>query len=76
MSVRPPIVSRTKGYCSTCDRGHGKGARPVTIVKLAPKPLTEAEAQKAANEGMRLLTNIWLGLCLPCAALVAKAIGR
>lgn len=29
------IISRTKGHCSVCPRGRGKGANGVVLIKMA-----------------------------------------
>lgn len=76
MTIHAPIVTRTQGGCSTCNRGHGKGARPVVLIKMEAPPLTADQTKAAIKKGMRILTGLWYGLCLECAALVAKEIGR
>lgn len=58
MTVR---VSRIKGHCSVCPRGHG-AATHVTLIKLARSP--------------RPRPYQWLGLCLVCAKAVAKEVTR
>lgn len=73
MGSHPPVISRTKGACSTCNRGHGfKGVASVVLIKLAPPPLTAEERAAAEAEGARILDNVWCGLCLKCAALALR----
>jgi len=68
-----PKVSRAKGWCSVCGRGE-KCA--VATVRLTAEPMRAAFRRAAKQQGLRFIGAGFLGLCLRCAALVAREIGR
>lgn len=68
-----PRVSRAKGRCSCCPRG---SERDVTLIKLEPAQTTKKFKRAAERAGWSVFNGTWFGLCLRCAALVAKELGR
>lgn len=68
-------ISRTRGGCSCCDRGKGKTSKGVVLIRLesARKVYVTRSVDGARREWKGAG---WLGICLKCAALIAKELGR